>query len=616
MNTDPEIKIDNDGQAIRTSLRTANPATLLREFVFNAAKEVSLLPPPPPGSDDEKMRHVLIGKGKDGKLVFLNRSREIPPDEAERLFGKAYVETVDQTADGLGQHGIGAKLMGLCFSPLGTVFHWKHAGKIYMMKLYKDGEKQHHTKPVVVPSYPIQADGAWVMVTLLGSETYQQTWNNPVIMPPGTPGARWTEDWVQEQMRLRHWKPPFGIRTALIGAIRPRGTVAQFVPTFYERLQIAEQHQWNVEWWSEGVFEGGIREITYVWDPDNRMFGDIKASQTPGFVCLGYELQGNEEFYDVLRGSKLSNNASRFNLSGVHRFVYIIVTLDTTPEITPTLNRLHLQQAGTDLSTLDYADVIKEHMPQRLKDLITAMRPRPTDDDKKFSSDLIKQLGLTVQAPTFPKASKIKVVPDPNGTHTATLTGKAGPHNVPADPQKRAAPYIKGSTTVVSLNPNGKPRWAKPTNTVVMPVPLPEPEVTRLETPDQVKDYQLEGRIGRYETTTNTLYVNTLFGPAIGLIAAVTGSPEAQALSDLGRDDVTKLVWNEIRQLLIATALRARKWSLDGVFVDGEGYEGAKEYEAATNGVGLTAAFAGAIHHHLEPRAMKIVGKIARREAA
>ncbi|WP_424363288.1 tetratricopeptide repeat protein [Methylocystis parvus] len=294
----------------------------------------------------------------------------------------------------------------------------------------------------------------WTEVQLLGNRPDQDTRLQPYDDDPSVP-----EDWLEAQLSQRFFRLPSAIKLFVADL---DGVWRVFTP-------IAAQTKKFDRWESVLAAHGII--VHFGFSANASVNKDFAGS---GAIVYHDEIYGRRAEQDWLM------DAPNFGFPFGAAHFSVLVELPNDFGVLPEVYRQFLRFRSGDQRQVflnDFAPIVRDAMPQWLKELIKTFGPAQVDLTQEVESELaelLEQLGVRAISRS---TSNIR------GTKAAEKKGESG---------ERAQPKV---------------RFEK------------SPEIIALNTPEQIAERNLEGRVARYYPATHQLFINLTYS-AIQSLAA------------------------------------------------------------------------------------------------
>jgi len=496
--------------------------TLVREFFKNAEENAHLAP--------EGQRRIEIYPTEiDGtrKLTFWNTG--VGMDELELRTATDLSSSVNKSMSLDGNFGIGAKVSGLAASPEGIRYRSCKNGRVHEVVIGYDEEQSTYvrfaaqlpdgTSDVVYDVTGVSQeeehslDHDWTEVVLLGQGPGHDTVAEPIGQ--GVPVER---SFIATSIYRRFVDFLPGVRVLVDVAMTKgggKGETGRFrqLKTLNDVLDRLGQ--------SELVsHESGV-SVTYVHDPRYEASShstSARANPATGsttFCALIYK----SERYDFKTQKSWSSVAPTFGIPFGSKVLTIEIEI---PEyaVMPSQYRDKLlwRTDRSDVTADQFAHIVRELMPDWVKEVIRQESPDGADDLSDLQADLQKLLD-ELRVPTLvskPSRAGLPARLSNEGTPDSETT----PIESEDEEQVRTGEDIAERRTEVRAT-KSRVRLA-PQGAVASKLSRGlerAPEIKILNDPDEVAEKGMKGRAGKFYKDSQTLFINGLY-PAAEKMAA------------------------------------------------------------------------------------------------
>jgi hypothetical protein len=499
-----------DEEFIVASLIERCPKTMMiRELMQNALEAARLAP--------EEQRLVEFSAALfDGtpKLVIWNTGPGL--DSQELLHICDLASTIGKEMSLTGNFGMGAKVASLPSNQLGMRYRSCKNGCVSEVILCKrdgvygvlrrlnreTGEHQEVadvTTLAALDNRPLNYD--WTEVMLHGNDPEQDTVRDPYNGDP----AQDTQ-WLATYLYHRFYRLPNGVKVTLLKGTnkldsnRQFETIAQRVPRFFERSETVP-------------LPNGIK-VHYLFDAPYEDSGHNKSIR--GAIASAVStcaIVYKDEMYDLHRGKRWTLDAPIFGISFGARHISIHIELPDNAPVVPEAYRRFLQHKGGEqepVQSLHFADMVREHRPQWLIDLIRSFSPEASSNDeiREELQKLLNHLRVRRVSPKITNSGPTTV--DPGMGAGSDVGGVAGAIR---NGIERSEDTFRQKPTDLSILPTGAKRAELFKNMERAP------EIFLLRDDQEIEERELRGRAARYYLDSGYLYVNMQY-PAIGEMRA------------------------------------------------------------------------------------------------
>ena len=328
----------------------------------------------------------------------------------------------------------------------------------------------------------------WTEVVLLGNEPGQDTVKDPYNGDPSQDAQ-----WLATYLYHRFYRLPEGVRVALMKGTHKLDGNRQF-QTIPSRLNLFERH--------ETVSCAHGIKVHYLYDaPYDKATGHNKSiSGAIASAVSTCAVIYKNEMYDVRRGKNWTFDAPIFGIPFGARHISIHIELPDTHPIVPDGYRQFLRYAQGEqpnVSATDFAELVREHRPEWLMEIIRSLAP-----DSVSSDDIRNELQRLLNNLRVMRISP-KVVP----TGPVNVTRGAG-----------AASEPEGGT---SSGAGGEGSRHKPADLSVLPTGAKRaemfknieraPEIIPLYQESEIEEKGIKGRAARFVMESGVLFVNMTY---------------------------------------------------------------------------------------------------------
>lgn len=523
--------------AVTSQIERAPHWTMLRELTMNAIEAASR-------ATGAKIVHWTTGLYKGvRKAVIWNTG---PGMDAAEL--KAATDLACEINKSLGldeNFGVGAKVSSLANNRLGMRFRSCKAERVSEVILGYDPDQKVYvrferdlpngaTDTVIDVTAAAVKEGRkvdfdWTEVMLLGNSEGQDTAAQPFA------NQMTEKTYLATSLYRRFYCLPQGVKVRLDSVYHRFGSTALLVPIAQRADKFARV---------ESVHVPELKvTLHFMHDPP---VGDKSGLRMSSSNALGSStttccLVHKDEMYSVMTGNEWSAVAPRLGIPFGSKELCVHIELaegDARPS--QYRERLISPQTGEDIVPLDFAVLVRERMPEWVKEVIRNASPRQTesyDDLQKQLQDLLNKY-------------KVKVIgrrTEVQGAASAEEKGQdlgAGGYNGSGGigAGNGASPGGRGTR-------NTRRRFHETPEgaiaTALYEIYEKPPKITMLHTPEEVMEKGLKGRAAEFILETGDLFVN-------GLYEAVD-----RTLGDVEPDFVGQADPESVRALVTSAARRA-----------------------------------------------------------
>jgi hypothetical protein len=443
-------------------------------------------------------------------------------DAAELLHICNIASSIGKEKSLTGNFGMGAKVASLPSNQRGMRYRLCKNGRVHEVILCnRDGVygrlRRYHPDTgeylEVVDVTDIAAaegrglDYQWTEVLLLGNEPHQDTVKDPYNGDPEQDAQ-----WLATYLYHRFYRLPDGVRVTLLKGTNKLDGNRQFLP-IPVRLNLFEKHE-TVE------APNGIK-VHYLFDaPYDKATGAGHNKSISGAIASAVSTCAvifKDEMYDVRKGRAWTFDAPIFGIPFGAKHISVHIELPLSLPIVPDGYRQFLrygQGEQAEVSAEDFAEIVREHRPQWLTDLIRSLAPdsASSDDIRNELQKLLNHLRVRRVSPKVTPTGNTNVVTG-SGPASESNRGNNGSGSGDASSQK---------PTDLSVLPTGAKRAEMFKNLERAP------EIIPLFEDAEIEEKGIKGRAARYVMEASQLFVNMQY-PAIGEMRAQLESEYADA---------------------------------------------------------------------------------------
>lgn len=398
--------------------------------------------------------------------------------------------------------GMGAKVASLNINHFGLRYRSCNNGIVHQIVLGKVNGKFGFLKQPLVDgslekvidvTQTVKAEGeyrldkSWTEVTLLGNNAEQNT----VFDPYGD--GKTPKQWLHDALYHRFYRVPDNVTIQFDDETHTRNSDRKF-KTIPQRLSFYGRH--------ETVKTPSGVNITYIHDParDNSSHNisiNGAISSTPAHVAIVFK----NEMYDVRKANSWASIAPEFGVSFGSRHVLIHVAIPDDFGVMPEGYRRFLQLDGGDqhqLEVREFANIVREHMPEWLAEIIRGYGPRPSTESNAIEQELQKlldQLSISAKGLRLQDNGN-KAISEGTGRGEAPLRRNTIEPNPNPQPGKNTFPKryeesVYGSQKAVHSQTRET-----------------APRVHYLHDDETISEHNLVNRSARYVQLSNELFIN------------------------------------------------------------------------------------------------------------
>jgi hypothetical protein len=333
-------------------------------------------------------------------------------------------------------------------------------------------------------------DFDWTEVLLLGNQADQNTVKDPYNGDPEQ-----DTQWLATYLYHRFYRLPNGVKVILAKGTNKLDGNRAFLP-IPARLNFFEQHE-------TVACPNGIK-IHYLFDASYEKTGHNKSVK--GAIASAIStcaIVYKDEMYDLRRGKKWTFDAPIFGVPFGAKHISIHIELPDSHPVVPDGYRQFLRYAQGEqphVTANDFADLVRDHRPEWLIQLIRSFAPDSvtSDDIRNELQNLLNLLRVKRASPkvVFSGTTSVQA-----GTGAGAIIAK-GPGTSIGGERSRSAP------TDLTVIPSGAKRAELYKNLERAP------EIIPLYDDEDIEEKGLKGRAGRFVMEPGQLFVNMQY-PAI-----------------------------------------------------------------------------------------------------
>jgi hypothetical protein len=496
--------------------------TLVREFFKNADENAALAPP------DNRLIEIFptVIEGVR-KLTFLNTG--IGMSAAELKTATDLSSSVNKMMSLDGNFGIGAKVSGLAASPSGIRYRSCKNGEVNEVIIgYDEDEKTYVrfpaqlndgsietiydvTSTVVAENRPIEYD--WTEVVLFGKEPSHDTVAEPIGV-----GVSVDRSFIATSIfrRFVHFSPGVQVRVDVSmtkgGGKDETGRFRQ-LKTLDDILDRLPRHE-QVRDSATGI------TVRYIHDPKHEGSShslSARANAATGSTTF-CSLVHKGERYDFRTQKAWSSAAPTFGVPFGSKVLTVEIGLpDRIALPNQYRDSLTRREDRSPLNSDGYAYLVRELMPDWVKDVIRSESPDSADDLNDLQKDLQSLLDeLRVPAKVM-RRSPISLV------RTEKNTGGVAESETAILQSEQDEEKPEGLPPLARREPHASKSRVRPAPDGAAPSKLARaleraPEIKMLHNPEEIADRGLKGRAARFYGEVQTLFVNGLY-PVVARMA-------------------------------------------------------------------------------------------------
>lgn len=485
---------------------------MLRELAMNALEAASNAPVHRKLVEISAIQH-------DGasKLAIWNTGPGMDAKELMRICNIAASHGKEKSLTG--NFGMGAKVASLPSNQRGMRYRSCKDGRVHEVILCKrdgvygrlrrrDTDTGEYLEVIDVTDLAV-AEGRgvnedWTEVVLFGNKASQDTVEDPYDGDPEQ-----DRQWLATYLYHRFYRLPSGVSVTLKKGTHKLDGNRRF-QTIPERLSFFEKHE-TISL-PNGIAIHYLYDAQYEKTGHNRSISGAVASavSTCAVVYRG-------EMYDVRKGRNWTFDAPIFGIPFGAKHISVHIELPDTYPAVPEAYRTFLQYRDgeqSEVTARDFADLVREHRPTWLIELIRSFAPdsASSDDIRNELQTLLNALRVKRVSPRVSLEGKETVEP---GSGPASEAGGRDGESSGGDRAGQRA-------TDLSVIPSGAKRAEMFKNMERAPDIFPLWDEAAIEEKD------IKGRAGRYYMEASQLFVNMTY-PAVAEMKSLLEAEYADA---------------------------------------------------------------------------------------
>ena len=519
MRSEP-LNIQNDRFLINRLIQQAPTQTLIREFFKNAEESAAS------GDGDEKLIRIYpVWIDGVRKLAFWNTGPGMTDVELKRATDLSSSIGKEMGLDG--NYGIGAKVSGLTMSAEGIRYRSCCKGVISQVEIGYDNDQETYVRfayelddgtsdTILDMTESLKSEGLdtsydWTEVVLYGETPDHDTVAHPI-------GAKKRVDrsYIPTQIYRRFSQFSPGVKVMVDVAMTKGGGKDETgrnrqLKTLTDILE----HLPNDEWVLHD--ETGVK-VHFIHDPKAETSSHSISSRKnhPAASTTFCAILYKNERYDFKTKKGWSSAAPNFGIAFGSKVLTVEIEVPQGKALPNQYrNGLTWVHDRSDMLADDFTAIVREVMPEWVKEVIRTESPENNDNYDDLQSELQKLLDEhRVPTNTLKKAdmsSSSKAVNDDEGLDSNTTANLKKAFNDPDDDSEE-------QDTTSGGNSDNKGRKASPRKLRVAPhgaKPSKQsraleraPQIEVIYDREEILDKEMKGRAGRFYQETQTIYVN------------------------------------------------------------------------------------------------------------
>jgi hypothetical protein len=541
------LKVGDEDFLVVSMIERCPKTMMLRELAMNALEAARQAP------EDRRLVEIRLSEHNGAsKLVIWNTGPGMNALELHHMCDIA--SSIGKEKSLTGNFGMGAKVASLPSNQHGMRYRSCKDGRVSEVILCKregaygrlrrkdENDEVHEVADVtgtaVLEGYDTSSD--WTEVMLLGNRPDQDTVRDPYDGDPVQDAQ-----WIATYLYHRFYRLPLGVRVVLKkGTNKLDGNRAfEPIPARLER---------HFEKYETIATDRGIK-IHYLYDaPYDKATGHNRSiSGAIASAVSTCAVVYRDEMYDVGKGRGWTQNAPIFGIPFGARHISVHVELPDDASVISDGYRQFLRYAGGEqdqVLTKDFAEMVRDHRPTWLLDLIRSFAPESasSDDIRDELQKLLNDLQVKRTSPRVIVNGPVLLDP---GKAPGAESGGPGP----------GASRANGA---------GEPAGHKPTDLTIMPTGAKRadmfvnmeraPEIIPLNDDADIEEKGVKGRAARYYIDTGQLFINMQY-PAVEQMRAML---EVEYASAADLDVMRMLVQQHAERSIMLRVGRAVVYAL------------------------------------------------------
>lgn len=541
------LRVGDEDFLVASMIERCPKGMMLRELAMNALEAARHAPP-----DNRLVEVRPYEHNGTTKLAIWNTGPGMNAAELHRMCDIA--ASIGKEKSLTGNFGMGAKVASLPSNQHGMRYRSCKEGRVSEVILCKredaygrlrrraDDGSTHEVVDVTELAREEGCDTSfdWTEVVLFGNRPDQDTVRDPYDGDPAQDAQ-----WIATYLYHRFYRLPEGVRVILKKGTNKLDGNRAFDP-------IPARLERHFEKFETVSADHGIK-VHYIYDaPYDKATGHNRSiSGAVASAVSTCAVVYRDEMYDVGKGRGWTQNAPIFGIPFGARHISIHVELPADATVISDGYRQFLRYAGGEqqqVSSKDFAELVRDHRPTWLLDLIRSFAPENASSDD-IRDELQKLLNdLQVQR-TGPRVElNGPVMADPGKAPGAEPNGPGA-----------GAPRTEGG---------GNRAGHKPTDLTAMPTGAKRadmfvnmeraPEIIPLYEDTDIEEKGVKGRAARYHIEVGQLFVNMQY-PAVEQMRALLETEYASA-ADL--DAMRMLVQQHAERSIMLRVGRAVVYAL------------------------------------------------------
>ena len=484
------LQVSDEDFLVASMIDRCPKTMMLRELLMNAIEAAQLS-----SAGNNLIEIVSKEISNASKLSIWNTGPGMSSEELYHICDLAASIGKDKSLDA--NFGMGAKVASLPSNQYGLRYRSCKGGTVSEVILCKrDGiygrlrrgeigeEVIDVTEVAAQEGYSRNVD--WTEVVLLGNRREQDTVRDPYDGNPPVSGQ-----WIADYLYHRFYRISSAVQIKLNPGTHKLGDSIRTFKTIPARADFFERF--------ESVCTKSGIIVHYFYDSP---FRDTSHNRSvSGAIATDLSICGivyKDELYDVRKGRQWTLDAPIFGIPFGPKHISIHIELPEGYPIRPEAFRQFLRYREGDqrqVTALDFADVVREHRPAWLIEIINSFAPRDSASSDEIRNELRKLLDTLRVRSRSPR-----LVPDgdvlvaPGAGRGARPSGEAG--------GSRGGVGSKAQLEDLAIIPTGARKASIVLNAERAP------KIIQLTQDEQIEEKGLKGKAAKYYPEPGELYVN------------------------------------------------------------------------------------------------------------